>query len=297
MNRTTSNRKKDQTPVTQSYPRTGKRGVPQQFPRRLYTMLDSESNHNEEATSQAGKDCEPVIQWSESGQAFRIIDTDKFSNDVLPKYFRTSKFSSFQRNLNLYGFSKVRKGPDTDMYAHPSFLQGHPELLSLLKKCKHGSTSDKKVKDNVVIDHFTAKAVTQERVIEKSVNQQLVDSNAFHLLSANKVGSIEPDMIHHQRVVSPCNSNSTMGSFSSSHVPSLYNGFNTSFDVTSNISTCTNDSGASLTFAKSRQVSSSSNESWNKNENVHINSPKTGKLGLLALAMECLADRDMTSSA
>ncbi len=105
MSSTTIN-KKDPPSDIQSYPRTGKRGVPQQFPRRLYTMLESESILNEDV--QVDNEFEPVIQWSGSGQAFRILDFDKFSNDVLPKYFRTSKFSSFQRNLNLVSSSLLQ---------------------------------------------------------------------------------------------------------------------------------------------------------------------------------------------
>lgn len=34
-----------------------------------------------------------------------------------------------------YGFAKVRRGPDADMYSHPSFLRGHPEMLMQLRKC------------------------------------------------------------------------------------------------------------------------------------------------------------------
>jgi hypothetical protein len=33
-----------------------------------------------------------------------------------------------------YGFTKVRKGSDTDMYAHPSFVRDHPEALLKLQK-------------------------------------------------------------------------------------------------------------------------------------------------------------------
>jgi hypothetical protein len=142
-----------------SYPRTGKRGVPQQFPRRLYEMLQSESKLLESSS-----DHEDIIAWSDSGKAFRILDVSAFSCYVLPKYFRTSKLSSFQRNLNLvsisdpaspyhvivtmchsltqffvyhvqYGFAKVRRGPDMDMYAHPTFFRDQPETLSLLRKC------------------------------------------------------------------------------------------------------------------------------------------------------------------
>ncbi|CAJ1943062.1 unnamed protein product [Cylindrotheca closterium] len=114
---------------TVSYPRTGKRGVPQQFPRRLYEMLEGEAK-----IAASGNQGKVVISWSESGKAFRIFDVDSFMASVLPKYFRTKKFSSFQRNLNLYGFAKVRRGPDTDMYAHPCFARGYPESLAQLRK-------------------------------------------------------------------------------------------------------------------------------------------------------------------
>lgn len=79
-----------------TFPRTGKRGVPQQFPRRLYEMLEAEEDHFE-----ASADHPRVICWSESGRAFRIHDVSAFSTTILPLYFRTKKFSSFQRNLNL----------------------------------------------------------------------------------------------------------------------------------------------------------------------------------------------------
>lgn len=79
-----------------AYPRTGKRGVPQQFPRRVYEMLQSESKLLE-----GSSDHEGIIAWSDSGKAFCIVDVPMFSSDVLPRYFNTSKFSSFQRNLNL----------------------------------------------------------------------------------------------------------------------------------------------------------------------------------------------------
>ena len=79
-----------------SYPKTGKRGVPQQFPRRLYNMLESESEQQQLSPRDSR-----LIAWSESGKAFRIEDVTLFSTLILPKYFRTNKFSSFQRNLNL----------------------------------------------------------------------------------------------------------------------------------------------------------------------------------------------------
>lgn len=82
--------------ATLNYPRTGKRGVPQQFPRRLYEMLESETKVAESQPNDVF-----VISWSDSGKTFRITDVEEFAATVLPKYFRTNRFSSFQRNLNL----------------------------------------------------------------------------------------------------------------------------------------------------------------------------------------------------
>ena len=90
------------SPLSQfTFPKTGKRGVPQQFPRRLYEMLDGETKLMEASPSHP-----KVIGWSDSGRAFRIYNASEFADSVLPKYFRTKKFSSFQRNLNLVSMER-----------------------------------------------------------------------------------------------------------------------------------------------------------------------------------------------
>jgi hypothetical protein len=66
--------------------------VPQQFPRKLCLMLDMESNRLKNGG---------CVSWSSCGRAFHIVDVTAFSKEILPTYFKTSKFSSFQRNLNL----------------------------------------------------------------------------------------------------------------------------------------------------------------------------------------------------
>jgi hypothetical protein len=44
-------------------------------------------------------------------------------------HFNQSKLTSFQRQLNLYGFSRITSGgPDRGSYYHPCFLRGRPGL-------------------------------------------------------------------------------------------------------------------------------------------------------------------------
>ena len=144
-----------------------------QFPRRLYEMLMAEEVSSMTGTSRG------VISWSDSGNSFHIRNINEFVNTILPKYFRTRKFSSFQRNHNLvrrkknnqkhlhlaiikvltywfslkhlsplflstflkYGFAKLRRGPEVNMYSHPSFQRGAPDQLVQLRKTTSTNTT------------------------------------------------------------------------------------------------------------------------------------------------------------
>ena len=59
-----------------------------------------------------------------------------FTTHVLPHYFRTTKFSSFQRNLNLYGFTKVIRGVDRGSYFNPNFSRDNEANLVAVKRVK-----------------------------------------------------------------------------------------------------------------------------------------------------------------
>lgn len=56
------------------------------------------------------------------------------SSLVIDRYFRHSKITSLQRQLNLYGFTHVTKGSLTGTYYHPMFQRGHPEALDSIKR-------------------------------------------------------------------------------------------------------------------------------------------------------------------
>jgi len=77
----------------------------EQFPTKLHRMLE------EVDPSVAG--------WRPHGRAFLVKMPNEFINNVLPRYgFKQTKISSFHRQLNLYGFSRIVEGPDAGSYYH-----------------------------------------------------------------------------------------------------------------------------------------------------------------------------------
>ncbi|KAL7553713.1 hypothetical protein ACHAWF_017034 [Thalassiosira exigua] len=86
------------------------------FPESLYAILSNPDLSN-------------VIEWSSHGRSFRILNRDEFSKSVLPVYYRHSNLSSFNRQLNGYGFKKIRLGPYEKSYFHPFFLRNLPHLV------------------------------------------------------------------------------------------------------------------------------------------------------------------------
>lgn len=56
------------------------------------------------------------------------------------KYFRHQKYSSFQRQLNLYGFRKISKGADTGAYTHDHFVKDGTDMLTLVRRMPQSSS-------------------------------------------------------------------------------------------------------------------------------------------------------------
>eukprot|EP00300_Choanocystis_sp_HF-7_P004228 c13240_g1_i1.p1 GENE.c13240_g1_i1~~c13240_g1_i1.p1 ORF type:complete len:338 (+),score=57.74 c13240_g1_i1:1-1014(+) len=98
---------------------------------KLYTMLEDPAT-------------DEIIGWSHLGATFVVYQPTLFSNSVLPNFFKHSNFQSFIRQLNLYGFHKLKQAPDWHEFAHPLFKRGRKELLKDIKRKIATSTKTKK---------------------------------------------------------------------------------------------------------------------------------------------------------
>ncbi|KAL1689611.1 hypothetical protein GGG16DRAFT_103633 [Schizophyllum commune] len=97
---------------------------------------------------------EALIRWSDSGDSFFVLDHERFAREVLGRWFKHQNFSSFVRQLNMYGFHKVQHlqqgtlrsseadGNEFWNFAHPNFLRGRSDLLALIQRKKQVQNSD-----------------------------------------------------------------------------------------------------------------------------------------------------------
>ena len=81
-----------------------------------------------------------------------VLDHERFAREVIAKWFKHNKWTSFVRQLNMYGFHKVQhlqqgvlksdSEIETHQFEHPNFRRDHPDMLCLIQR--------KKQPDNIV---------------------------------------------------------------------------------------------------------------------------------------------------
>ncbi|KAJ6485774.1 HSF-type DNA-binding-domain-containing protein [Mycena sanguinolenta] len=108
----------------------GKPMATNNFVTKLYQMItDAKSSH--------------FISWTELGTSFVVSNVGEFSRSILGSHFKHNNFSSFVRQLNMYGFHKINRTPraqrttsdaQTWEFSHHKFLRGRPDLLDEIKR-------------------------------------------------------------------------------------------------------------------------------------------------------------------
>jgi len=124
------------------------------FPRMLYEMLKVVEK-NEQTD---------IVSWQPHGRCFLVHKHKKFIKDIMPKLFRQTKYSSFQRQLNLYGFQRLSTGPDKGGYYHECFLRGSPLLLDSITRTRVKGTGVQKPIVTKLEPNFYAMAPLDTRV-------------------------------------------------------------------------------------------------------------------------------------
>ena len=72
---------------------------------------------------------ESIVSWQPHGKAFRVHQPKVFARTAMPQYFKQqTKYKSFQRQLHLYGFHRIKKGMDAGAYFHTMFTRDNKSM-------------------------------------------------------------------------------------------------------------------------------------------------------------------------
>jgi len=94
------------------------------FPEKLHRML-------REVEAEGKTD---IVSFFSHGRAFVVHDMERFVAEIMPRFFKQSKWNSFARQLNLYGFQRILSGPDAGGYYHELFLKGKDSLVVHMRR-------------------------------------------------------------------------------------------------------------------------------------------------------------------
>eukprot|EP00794_Sanderia_malayensis_P019255 gene19255-21183_t len=134
------------------------------------------------------EDVDELISWSKNGTAFCIHDPTILSKDILPMYYKHNNFTSFVRQLNMYGFKKVvssdyggiKSDKDEWEFHHPNFINGRPDLLEHVKRKVH--PEEKKVKSeefSVIIEDVKELQVKHSNVQDRLESLKLENEDLW----------------------------------------------------------------------------------------------------------------------
>ena len=80
-----------------------------------------------------------ILSWSHDGNSFVVKNPKLLVSEVLPKYFKEAKYSSFTRKLHRWGFIKILRGKELTAYFHKQFRRGNYDLCTRITCQKNAS--------------------------------------------------------------------------------------------------------------------------------------------------------------
>ena len=131
------------------------------FLEKLFNLLEDTENNQ-------------IIHWNEDGTKVVISDPIKFTINIIPNHFKHKNYSSFVRQLNLYGFSKEGNiyNSAEEQFVNENFKKDKD--IGDIKKIKRKDLSypskeklsEKKIKEQIIILDSIQKEKNDEKKIE-----------------------------------------------------------------------------------------------------------------------------------
>ncbi|OQR82674.1 hypothetical protein ACHHYP_15662 [Achlya hypogyna] len=135
---------------------------------KLYTMLEQSPDS--------------IAAWTNNGTSFAIFDNAAFEKTIIPTYFKPIKFESFARQLNSYGFRKMKYFANNVVvyeFRHPHFVRGKSEQLLTIKRRRRVKKVESKLPAEPSTDAELRSTIRELTSFVQTLHSELLDTKAL----------------------------------------------------------------------------------------------------------------------
>ncbi|GFH56935.1 hypothetical protein CTEN210_13411 [Chaetoceros tenuissimus] len=213
----------DTAPMHNQKQHSKRGGCKYPFPQRLFDLLEKADDVRELS----------IISWSPNGKYFRVHNRKAFEDLIQKKHFNQSKYASFRRQLNLWGFERIPDHEVQDPYLerslyggcffHPLF-QRHDRSLCCTMSRTVGRNGRKELSKNFVVSTGSSRSFGSTGRSDAHVHDELASPSSlstignqpffFNAISVSPplsdgLDGLEPYSIHHDSIKSFINQDDT----------------------------------------------------------------------------------------
>lgn len=140
------------------------------FPWKLHEMLDAAAEEGVES----------IVSWLPNNRSFKVFDTKLFTETIMKRYFKQTKYKSFQRQLNIWGFRRIHDGDGRGGYYHAHLVRGQAYLCRNMTRTKVKGTGMPLNETHSLLALKEQKKVLKQRAISTSIpfDPEQIDTTA-----------------------------------------------------------------------------------------------------------------------
>jgi hypothetical protein len=184
------------------------------FPFKLHSIL--ENTENNKSTNKKNVNWSSIISWLPSGKAFKIHKPKEFATEIMPEYFSQTKYRSFQRQLHIYGFDRIKDkcSEDCGAFYHELFIRGQSEMcLDMTRQKIKGTGLSNEVRK--------AKAAKKANNNTNNNNKKRPSSS-----SLNTANTIQKSTLLQSMMMTPSQPNATVTNTTTDNMKNFSNNIN-----------------------------------------------------------------------